>query len=92
MQRDGEEARRLYGGSRHSVPIDVVFWRMLDVAFEAGHGGAFVIIPSGAEDASAYNIRFKYPARELRHGRDLGIPGFHAMDRGHSSPIGGTIV
>ncbi len=68
---EGEEAKKLFGGSKNSVPIHVILSRMLRVAIDARHGGAFVIIPSNSFDSDPYNIDLKYPAQDLDLGQDM---------------------
>ncbi len=71
VQKEGEDATRLFGGSKHSVPIHIVLSRMLRVAVENRHGGTFVITPSDSCDTAPYNIDLKYAARSCDLGLDM---------------------
>ena len=73
VQREGEDARTLFGGSKGSVPIHVILSTMLRVGVDARHGGTFVIIPSDSCECDSYDIHLKYVARDL----DLGV---HMID------------
>ena len=68
VQREGEHARTLFGGSKGSVPIHVILSTMLRVGVDARHGGTFVIIPSDSCECNSYDIHLKYVARDLDFG------------------------
>lgn len=65
VERVGEDARKLFGGSKGYVPILAVLSTMLRVAVDARHGGAFVLIPCESRDCKPFDIHPKYVAREL---------------------------
>jgi hypothetical protein len=71
VHREGDYAQTLFGGSKHSVPVHVVLSKMLRVAVNGRHGGAFVIIPSDSCDSSSYDIKPKYLAQDLDLGLDM---------------------
>jgi hypothetical protein len=68
----GSDASALFGGIDRSPLTDGFFnivSRMLRVAVESRHGGAFVILPPDSDSPATLNIHMKYPASEL----DLGL-------------------
>jgi hypothetical protein len=65
VQRMGEDATTLFGGSKGSLPIHVILSTILRVAVDGNHGGAFVIIPSDSCECEPFDIHLKYVASEL---------------------------
>jgi hypothetical protein len=73
IQRAGSDAATLFGGVDGSPQTGGFFnmlSRILRVAVEARHGGAFVILPSGC-DPKTFQIDIKYPASDLDLGLDV---------------------
>jgi hypothetical protein len=68
-KQDGSDAAKIVGGPNYSQQFHHIMSRMLRIAIEARHGGAFVIIPTDSSDANAFGIRLKYPTSNL----DLGL-------------------
>jgi hypothetical protein len=71
LHLEGDDAQTFFGGSRYSTPIPVILSRMLRVAVEARHGGAFVIIPSDSCNPLDFGIKPKYQAEDLDLGADM---------------------
>jgi hypothetical protein len=99
VDKAGPEAAAMFGGIDRSLQADgffLILSRMLRMAIEGRHGGAFVVLPAGA-DPRLFGLRPKYSIDELHLGVDaaefwLGCVEYAQSDRSDQALLRRTNV